>query len=768
MIKENTYIKTTISLLLSLSTIAVAAQANDINKLDIKRTNSNGTALNLTVYTTNPYDENVAVTQKGDNKYVILIPNISGTSASNVDFSSLKDIVSDVNVKSVNDGAGGYTKVTLTTTKPVSISTSTRKSTPLTEEQKAYKNLIAQSRGYNVQTPKTDNVSPKATIETINTSLKEKKENTAPIISKTPIAENNIKSQEPIKVANTNEVQSKSKSIADKLKGIVEPSETSQSNKTETTTNSEKVVDLPVLDTSYKKDSGRIKDTLLQDLKNDIIAEKGQSVQKTAVNTTPIVSAENNSSAEHVENIQNDTNSKGLNTTMITTILLLLASLLGITALFRMVKKSLEHSTALKRSFKENLKEKPHPRVIDYSDIVGDTSLNWQEKYQKFMSTIEVINPDDGLIRQVGDGEYEYVNPQDNIAGDISSDISTIGNADTNTLTPKLTSYNKPAINSTPNINPIRKGKTQDLINSVEPKNADTKAKENFAKIVSNLERTLKNSPSHERPVQTVKEDIIKKQFEDNMVSTGTNNVPIYKEDDVIPAVIKSSPKLKTFDNNTALEKTRRKEILPKRASDIIRTKNIESKHVNLEKSSLYTSSREFQNANLNSSDLISGRTIGKDITLPKVSVSQVKGTSSYSMATVEEFFDIKTPSHASVPSNLSCNVAETLENIGKPKAKVESVKNSGEVRLPNGNLVISGYKINNNSGFYIVSDDEDKCSLIGIVNNTTTVLKEFGTSVKYKLQVRKDSPNVYMVRVGGERFLVEVSGNNMGVLIAL
>ena len=141
-----------ICLLLGLTAFALSANANDINKVDIKRSNTSASTLNVTIFTNNPYDENVAVTKKSDNKYVILMPNASGSNASNVDFSSIKDIVSDVNVKSVEDGSNKYTKVTLTTTKPVAITTSTKKSAPLTEEQKAYKNLIAQSRGYNTTT----------------------------------------------------------------------------------------------------------------------------------------------------------------------------------------------------------------------------------------------------------------------------------------------------------------------------------------------------------------------------------------------------------------------------------------------------------------------------------------------------------------------------------------------------------------------------------------------------------------------------------------
>ena len=772
MMKKNTCIKIAVSLLLGVSAIAMTAQANDINKLDIKRTNSNGTALNVTVYTTNPYDENVAVTQKGDNKYVILIPNISGANASNVDFSSLKDVVSDVNVKSVNDGAGGYTKVTLTTTKPVSISTSTRKSAPLTEEQKAYKNLIAQSRGYSVQTPKADTVRPKATVETVNAAAPVQNTST-PIISKTPISDVQTKTQEPAKIAN-NDVQQKPKSVMDKIKNMVEPSETAKSQKKDSNIDNAKVVNLPNLDTSYKKESGRVKDTFLQDLKNDIIAENKQEAQKAETSTTPVADTSTNVNTEihntdNIENIQNQTNGEGFNKTMITTILLLLASLLGITALFRMVKKSLEHSVALRRSFKENLKEKPHPRVSDYKDIVEDTSLNWQEKYQKFMSTMEVINPEDGVIRQIGNGEYEYVNSDAGNKG-IAADINSTANINTEIAqTPKLTAYNKPAINSAPTIKPIQKGKNQDLIKSMSmssSKKSDNQAKMDFAKIVSNLERTLKNSPSHERPVQVADEDIIKKQFENGFNTASSNNIPVINEEEIIPKTIKSSTKLKSFDQKAALDRTRRKDVLPKRSSDIIRSRNIESKHVDLEKSSLYSSARKFPNANMNSSDLISASAIGKNVAIPKVSTSHIKGNSNYSMATMEEFFDIKSSDNATAPASLSQKVADTLDNIGKPK--VQTANTNRESHLPNGSIVLSGYKISDNGGFYIISDEEGKCSLVGIVNNTTTVLKEFGTTVKYRLQVRQDSQNVYIVRVGAERFLVEVNGEKMGVLIAL
>ena len=765
MIKKNTCIKIIVcSLLLGVSSIAFEARANDINKLDIKRTNSNGSALNVTVYTTNPYDENVAVTQKGDNKYVILIPNISGANASNVDFSSLKDVVSDVNVKSVNDGAGGYTKVTLTTTKPVSISTSTRKSAPLTEEQKAYKNLIAQSRGYDTQTQRGETAKPRATAQTTTVSAPVAKNIQTPVISQTPIEEPGSKNED---------TSAKPKTVINKIKSIVDSSANQTKKAEESVDNSKKVVNLPALDTSFKKETEKVKDTTLQDLKNDIISEN-KKPKEQAVVETPQVEETVNKTAEVFENVQNQINGEGFNKTMITTILLLIASLIGITALFRMVKKSLEHSVALRKSFKENLKESPHPKVADYSDIVEDASLNWQEKYQKFISTIEVINPEDGTVRHIGNGEYEYVTPQNTLSTKAIKSSSM----------PKLTAYNKPAVNSAPSIAPIQNGKNKSMVKSISnmAKNPDMKAKMDFAKVVSNLERSLRNSPSHERPVQSADENIIAKQFEDNM-NVGINNVPVINEEEIITNTMKTSPKLRTFDNSDSLDRTRRKAVLKKHSSDIIRSSNVESKHVNLDGSSLYTASRKFSGANMNSADLLSKSALGESISIPNVPTSQIKGKSSYSMATVEEFFDVKNQGFATAPEALSEKVANKLgtsshHKIAQKTANVLRQEEMYETKNLNTNIsepilthdgvVVSGYKINDNSGFYIISDETGKSSLVGVVNNHKTILKEFATSVKYKLQVRKDSENVYIVRVGGERFLVEINGEKMGVLIEL
>ena len=135
-----------IALLLALAVTPVATVANGGNnlvQLDLKKASNN--SVNVTLFTSNGYNDNVMVRKKSDNKYVILIPKVQSSGYSASSLNGVRDLVSNVDVKTVNDTSGGYTKVTLITTKPLDIKTSAQKSTPITAEQKEYKTLIAQA-----------------------------------------------------------------------------------------------------------------------------------------------------------------------------------------------------------------------------------------------------------------------------------------------------------------------------------------------------------------------------------------------------------------------------------------------------------------------------------------------------------------------------------------------------------------------------------------------------------------------------------------------
>lgn len=137
-----------IALLLALAVAPVSetfanAENNNLVQLDLKR--SSNSSVDVTLFTSNNYNDNVLVRKKSDNKYVILIPKVQSNGYSSSSLTGVKDLVSNVDVKTVNDTNGGYTKVTLITTKPLDIKTNTQKSSPVTAEQKEYKTLIAQA-----------------------------------------------------------------------------------------------------------------------------------------------------------------------------------------------------------------------------------------------------------------------------------------------------------------------------------------------------------------------------------------------------------------------------------------------------------------------------------------------------------------------------------------------------------------------------------------------------------------------------------------------
>ena len=170
-VKKSNVIGIALLLALAVSPISagIAQGANNLVQLDLKRASND--SVNVTLFTSNNYNDNILVRKKSDNKYVILVPKVQSSGYSSPSLNGLKDLVSNVDVKTVNDTSGGYTKVTLITTKPLDIKTNTRQSAPVTAEQKEYKTLIAEANAIknNIATPKPNQykVQPKTEI-TVN------------------------------------------------------------------------------------------------------------------------------------------------------------------------------------------------------------------------------------------------------------------------------------------------------------------------------------------------------------------------------------------------------------------------------------------------------------------------------------------------------------------------------------------------------------------------------------------------------------------------
>ncbi len=773
--------KIAICLILGLSLMPLCSSANNLTQLDIKKSTISPSTLNVTIYTNSPYDDNVAVTKKADNKYVILMPNLSGIGATNPDLSGLQDMVSNIDVKSIPDGENGYTKVTLTTTQPVTIRTTTKKSTPLTAEQKAYKNLIAQSRvNKTIKTANTSNsfekpAVPKTTIkfsnpEPVKVSTSVKKEPETLLASK-PIGFEVINKSENIVKAAQNKIKDTvQKKASDKQQDVP--------------------ANLPVID-DIDKHVPAVSDIDLkinesEDLKP---VENIEKVASSASSVTDEKDLSSNPFLVYCINLKNNIADKLLNrgipAHMITTLAILLCSVLGLTLLFKLIKKSLEHSMALKESFKENLLSKP-VQVKDYEEIVNDSALNWQEKYQKYIDNSKAKNTGRKILKHIGNGEYKFVNevkkPSVKKAERVKQNTQTgyteifddsIENGiQSAQLQPKkanrLKSYNKSSNNISPdNILPIKKVKNQDLKSVKTPKlyivEDEAQLELDYKDLEESLEKTLHQSPSVEK--LKFDEDIIFKQLEDSFTTA-----PVFSEGDQISHEMqKNKRKLKSFANKIALEETKRNVPLPKRRSEILRSRSSESKHVELSNPTLHSTFRKLDGGNLSVGDLIakSDRVLNSPIAHNKPLANTAK-QETYSTISVDEYFD-KVDSSSSITASASL-ASRVADSLGKITEEINAKKLGQQLKKNpfDGMIVKSGYTIDDNSGFFVVTNSEGNTSLIGRINNDVTLIKDFGGESDVKLQVRVDNPNVYMVKANGYRYLVEVNNNKMGVLLEL
>lgn len=648
-----------IALLLAIASAPVSGTfangGNNLVQLDLKKSSNN--SVNVTLFTSNGYNDNVMVRKKSDNKYVILIPKVqsSGYSASNLN--GVRDLVSNVDVKTVNDTNGGYTKVTLITTKPLDIKTSAQKSSPVTEEQKEYKTLIAQANA----------------------------------------VKNNIGKQETPQQKHAQ----KTEITVNKAAASV----TQKTNKTTTQTNSAKQIE-------KQKNASKIKLTevnpqakkekqdrqirraqlaeLIQEVKQEKIAE--HIPDKTVVPAVPAPApVVNNVPVQEVKDIKEMPKveqpkktsilskikhkaKKGLKPVGIT-----LASLFGLIFISRLIRAIAATTKEVKASFVEQLAQNhSNSESFKYNNITDDDELSWQEKYKRYLDASAKPVP-----RAGNKGNYTFI--------------------------------------KTP----------------AEPVRKLNKKRNDLEKMVTEIAKSRTNE---------IQPEIVEVQ----------------NEDDAIQKAIK----FKAFDSHRAtLDTTSRDKIRSRFKKYENELPLHEQKNVELGKSILHSNPRKLKDANLDVADVDKNR-IKYD-------------PSDYIMSSVDEYLSILDKESEKAPQQVSIEQTPVLPAVKaidkteiRPIAKSQTnpiTKQHSETKASylNGLIVKSGYNIDNNKGFYIVNVD-GKSALIGKVNDEVFVLKRFDSNVTNPIQVRHDNANVYMVKAGGFKSLVEVTNDKMGVLIEL
>lgn len=648
-----------IALLLAIASAPVSGTfangGNNLVQLDLKKSSNN--SVNVTLFTSNGYNDNVMVRKKSDNKYVILIPKVqsSGYSASNLN--GVRDLVSNVDVKTVNDTNGGYTKVTLITTKPLDIKTSAQKSSPVTEEQKEYKTLIAQANA----------------------------------------VKNNIGKQETPQQKHAQ----KTEITVNKAAASV----TQKTNKTTTQTNSAKQIEkqknapkikLTEVNPQAKKEKQdrQIRRAqlaeLIQEVKQEKIAEHipDKTVAPAVPASAPVV---NNVPVQEVKDIKEMPKveqpkktsilskikhkaKKGLKPVGIT-----LASLFGLIFISRLIRAIAATTKEVKASFVEQLAQNhSNSESFKYNNITDDDELSWQEKYKRYLDASAKPVP-----RAGNKGNYTFI--------------------------------------KTP----------------AEPVRKLNRKRNDLEKMVTEIAK------SHTNEIQP-------------------EIVEVQNEDDAIQKAIK----FKAFDSHRAtLDTTSRDKIRSRFKKYENELPLHEQKNVELGKSILHSNPRKLKGANLDVADVDKNR-IKYD-------------PSDYIMSSVDEYLSILDKESEKAPQQVSIEQTPVLPAVKaidkteiRPIAKSQTnpiTKQHSETKASylNGLIVKSGYNIDNNKGFYIVNVD-GKSALIGKVNDEVFVLKRFDSNVTNPIQVRHDNANVYMVKAGGFKSLVEVTNDKMGVLIEL
>ena len=741
------------SLMTGISAVAEANTTNNLLQMDVKRSSATD-SVDVTFYTTGD-SSNSIVSRKSNNRYVVLLPNVSGSSSVAPGIGGVKDLITDVDVKHVDDGIGGYMKVTFGTTKPINIKTYIKKTAPLTQAQKDYKALIAQNNikpaTQTAQQPKKPatpqpavnkqpaqkvtprpvaQTKPASNAKTNNNTTKttqktETKAITLPKISLTTITPPKVKFEQPKPKVEQPKVTPKAKTVT---KPIQIPHQEKVVNsavhpvdnyvpKMKFDENGKRQIDLePRINHEIARNTTTNNSNIVENLapQNDDQIQETTPAQDIQTNTTQNV----------------DTNKQSHHFPM----WMILAGGLGlfIVAMF-LVFDAISHAShkntdRLKSFFTISNSNQMKRKRKEFQDIIDDENLNWQEKYKKYSEKDKKNNP----VKQSQDMSY---------VTDISATKKAIITPDMN-----IPSKSVPTLNSRHQINGIP---------NLQSRNTND-VREKLQAQISQMEHSLSQTPNIEPP-----EDVI----------TG-----VHSEDDTIMNKF-SDIKLKSFAKSVNLKQTHR--TLLDEDDKQTRNKSFkEGRFVKLKNSPLSVNKRKSASSQLEVSDVMdSGRKYLTNNNNGEMKMDKQNGN--YLLSSLDEYLSILD----SEDTKQTTAVAESLSKV-RPETNVMSrsgitnpisrgsnpmtkSNKSEHSHYMNGLIVKSGYNIDSEKGFYLVNMD-GVSALVGRIKDDIFILKKFNYVVDKPLQVRQDYGSVYIVKAGGFKCLVDVAKDKMGTLIEI
>ena len=170
MIGNRGKIKLSALILASVMSINFAiADSYKNNVVDVKVNKESTNAVKVTIYTDKPYTEPVVVNKKANNKYVILMPETKSTLKNSPSVSNAYGTISDVSVNTQEGGSGkGYTKITITSQKAITVVPQTQLFVKSKNPQTAVKPATKQNASASGTTkPKTTVSTNKSTASSV-------------------------------------------------------------------------------------------------------------------------------------------------------------------------------------------------------------------------------------------------------------------------------------------------------------------------------------------------------------------------------------------------------------------------------------------------------------------------------------------------------------------------------------------------------------------------------------------------------------------------
>ena len=729
--KKNIIIAAVLAMFLTGFNPAIADSANSLLQMDVKKSSVENT-VDVTFYTTGE-QKNSVVTRKANNRYVVLLPNVSSSASVAPGIGGVKDLITDIDVKHVNDGIGGYTKVTFGTTKPINIKTHMKKTNPLTQAQKDSQAIIAKNN-----TPKPAAQQTPAKPVANSTPAKTQTTNTQP--TKTAASAPAKPSAAP-KIALFDMPKAKTQPVkpkAETKKPVEQKTQPKLQPKVEQPKAETKLQSQPAQTNSYVPkmkfdENGRRMIDLEPRVSHSIVTEQpskpmnnplfdvNEPVQN--IQSEPLANVEQTDTAVETP----DTSSRS--SKHIPIWILAAGGSVMLLGILYLVFDAMKHAnekdqTRLNSFFKLSSQNQAKRRRREYYDIVNNEELNWQEKYKlytekeerrkvkKAPSAMSYVTDMSGLKKAVIEPEKqpEVAKPQEKIQLPSSLQNNTV---------------------------------------EKHEKSHDDIVREKLQAKISQMEHSLAQTPTLKEPEEV------------------SNSVK--SEDDVIMNKI-SDVKLKSFSKPIGLKEANR--ILSDKDKKSSRNKSYkEGRFVKLKNSPLSVNRRQSAATDLNISDLIG---TGNKYLTNNGEMKMNKEKENYLLSSLDEYLSIldteEKPTVADTLAKVKSSNSEAMSRSGvtNPISRGSNPMAGSNTRpYMNGLIVKSGYNIDSEKGFYVVNID-GVSALVGRIKDSIFVLKKFDHVVDKPIQVRPDDNNVYIVRVGKFKCLVDVSKDKMGTLIEI